>query len=103
MLMTHAEKAIGHGKVIRLLFFESPFAMIFAALSAGMKNGIGNLFFAVMRDATNPGQMTLTSMFSRTSRPRKASPHARTAVLLPEYAGADGSPLYPARELRTAI
>ena len=83
-LTIHAEKASRGGKVIRPLFLRSPSAIISAALSAGIKKGMGNLFFCVIRETTKPGQTTLTSMPQGLIYPLNASPQARTAFLDPE-------------------
>ena len=58
--MSHTANLIGHGKAIKDEFFSIPLAIMAAALSACMKNGIGQVFLSVMRDFTNPGQMMLT-------------------------------------------
>ena len=47
-----------------------------------MKNGIGQVFCSVMRERTNPGQMTFTLMFSFLRSPLKAAPHAFTAAFV---------------------
>ena len=45
-----------------------------AAASAVMKNGMGKWFCAVMRDATKPGQITVTPMPLPAATTRRASP-----------------------------
>ena len=87
-----AAKRIGQGKVIRPLFFSMPAAMISAAFSASMKNGIGQVFLSVIRERTNPGQMTFSCMFSLAKRIRIASPYAFTQALDALYDGHPASP-----------
>ena len=55
-----AAKRIGHGKTIRPTFFSIRLAIISAALSASIKNGIGQVFLSVILERTNPGQITLS-------------------------------------------
>ena len=53
---------IGQGKAINPTFFSTREAMISAALSASIKKGMGQVFWSVIRERINPGQMTLTLM-----------------------------------------
>jgi len=88
----HVAKRIGQGKAISPMFLSSLVAMISAAFSASIKNGIGHVFLSVIRERTNPGQMTETLMFSGFNARRRASPHALTQALLALYEGQDFNP-----------
>lgn len=74
----HVPKRIGQGKAIIPLFLSALLRMIFAALSASMKKGIGQVFLSVMRERIKPGQMTFTSIPSGRSMPRRAMLHVFT-------------------------
>ena len=58
--------------------------MMRAALSASMRNGIGHVLRSVMRERTNPGQMTDTQMRSLFSMALRDSPHVFTHALVAE-------------------
>ena len=66
---------------------SAPRRIFAAAFGASMKNGIGHVFASVMRERTNPGQTTQTSMPSGASAPRSASPHVFTQLFDAEYDG----------------
>ena len=88
----HVAKRIGHGKAINPTLSSSRATMISAALSALIKNGIGQVFLSVIRDFTNPGQITLISILSFFKLPRNASPYALTQALVALYDGQLGKP-----------
>ena len=60
-----------------------------AALSASIKNGIGQVFLSVILERIKPGQITLTEIFSARRLLRNASPQALTQALLALYEGQD--------------
>src|SRR5689334_15923476 len=70
----------------------SPRMMIAAARSAGINIGIGKGFFAVMRETTNPGQITETATPFGARSARRPSPQVRTNALLAQYEDARGRP-----------
>ena len=72
--MNQVANRIGHGKAIKPIFFSTLVAIISAALSASIKNGIGQVLPSVMRERTNPGHTTQTFMPYFFKSPRKASP-----------------------------
>ena len=60
MLINHVAKRMGNGKAIKPTFFCMRSAINFAAGSASIKNGIGQVFLSVILERTKPGQIVLT-------------------------------------------
>ena len=83
----HTEKRIGHGKAMSPTLRSTRLRIIRAALSASMKNGMGQVFTSVIRDRMKPGQITLTLIPSFFSIPRIASPQVFTHDFVAEYDG----------------
>ena len=77
-------KRMGQGKAMRPTLRSTRRRMMRAALSASMKNGMGQVFLSVMRERTKPGQMTETRTPSARRCPRRDSPHVLTQLLVAE-------------------
>ena len=60
MLANHVAKRMGNGKAIKPTFFCMRLAINFAAGSASIKNGMGQVFLSVILERTNPGQTVFT-------------------------------------------
>ena len=93
---SHVPNRMGQGNAIMPTLRSARRRIIFAALSASMKNGIGQVFLSVSRDLTNPGQMAETLISSCFSIPRNARAHVLRQLFVAEYDGQLFSGPYPA-------
>ena len=94
----HAPSRMGNGNAITPTFRSARRSIMFAALSASIRNGIGQVLPSVRRVRMNPGHTTQTRIPSGASIPRRASPHVLTQLFVAEYAGHALSGPYPAIE-----
>ncbi len=72
---------IGTGKTISALSRAMPSAMVRAATSASILNGIGNRLRSVIRVVTNPGFTVWTTTPRGASEPRRLSSRLISAAL----------------------
>ncbi len=80
--ISFAPSIVGNGNWIIRFSFSIPLMIIFAAFSALIKNGIGNLFFSVIGVSTNPGLTVITSMLNGFNSTLKFSNNNVAAALL---------------------
>jgi hypothetical protein len=92
----HTAKRIGQGNAISPTFLSARERIILAALSASIKNGIGHVFWSVIRERTNPGHIAETEIFSFRKIPLIASAQVFIQLFVAEYDGHDAIGPYPA-------